>query len=186
MKKSVFIALICNLFSYMAYATNATALGFELGVATYSQVQKQLSGKTSLSDGGINAYSNGRMLKGDGSGLGIDGLSEITFIFDHSYRLAGVLMTLPKQNGMDDMNNTRFRQTLATLSKKYHLVKKDVPFVGDSYAEFRDGNSLIELEAPHLSFTMTLIYETDALHDAFVKKSAKDRQQHDQQQDSKF
>ncbi len=186
MKKNILVGLVAGMVSYGAYAGNAAPLGLELGVATYAQVKQQIGSKTSLSDGGINAYSDGKMLKSDGDGLGIDGLSDITFIFDQSDRLAGVLMTLPKQNGMSDLNNTRFRQTMNALGKKYRLVKKDVPFVGDSYAEFREGDSLVELDAPHMSFTMSLTYETRALHDAFTRKSAEERQQHEQQQDSAF
>jgi hypothetical protein len=91
------------------------------------------------------------MLKGDGAGLEVEGLSEITLIFDKSDKLAAVLMTLPKQEGMGDMQNGVFRKTLNTLSGKYKLVEKRVPFVGNSYAKFRQGDNIIELDAPHLS-----------------------------------
>lgn len=182
----VVVGLIASLSPYTTWASNAAPLGLELGVATYAQVKQQIGVKTSLTDSGINAYTNGKMLESDGEGLDIDGLSDITFIFDPSDKLAGVLMTLPKQDGMSDLNNTRFRKTLATLSRKYKLVKKVVPFVGDSYAEFRQGDSLIELEAPHMSFTMNLIYETRALQQSFTKKSIEEHRQHDENQSRKF
>ena len=80
-------------------------------------------------------------------------------------------MTLPKQEGMGDMQNGVFRKTLATLSGKYKLVEKRVPFVGDSYAKFRQGDSIVELDAPHLSFNMSLRYLTNDLQAAFNRQS---------------
>lgn len=165
-----------------ALAANPAPLGLELGVATLAQARQALGGKTRLTDAGTNAYSGGRMIKGDGTGLEVEGLSEITLIFDKNDKLAAVLMTLPKQEGMSDMQNGMFKKTLATLSAKYKLVEKRVPFVGDSYAKFRQGDSIIELDAPHLSFNMNLRYLTNDLQAAFnrqseVEKSAKQRRQ---------
>src|SRR5450830_1128177 len=88
-----------------ALAANAAPLALELGVATQAQVRQQLGGQTQLADGGTNQYSGGEMLKGDGEGLGIEGLSEILFIFDASDKLAAVLMTLPKGEGFGDLHS---------------------------------------------------------------------------------
>lgn len=41
------------------------------------------------------------------------------------------------------------------LAAKYALVRKQIPFVGSKYARIKSGDVIIELEAPHMSFTMT-------------------------------
>lgn len=180
--KIILIFISSLLLTFPALAANPTPLGLELGVATLAQAKQTLGGKTRLGDAGINAYSDGKMLKGDGAGLDVEGLSEITLIFDKSDKLAAVLMTLPKQEGMGDMHNSVFTKTLNTLSGKYKLVEKRVPFVGNSYAKFRQGDSIVELDAPHLSFNMSLRYLTNELQAAFnrqseAEKSAKQRKQ---------
>lgn len=113
------------------------------------------------------------MLKGDGEGLGIEGLSEVTFIFDKSDKLAGVLMTLPKDS---------FRQTLKALSGKYKLEQKEVPFVGNASARLRQGDSIIELDAPHLSFAMSVVYLTNTLKQAFRQQTANEHAKKEKQQ----
>lgn len=159
-------ALLGMAFSNLAFATNAAPFGQELGVATYAQVKQQLSGKTHLADAGTNKFSSGKMLQGEGDGLGIDGLSEVTFIFDRTDKLAGVLMTLPKES---------FKSTLKALSAKYALVSSEVPFVGNASAKLKQGDSVIELNAPHLSFTMEVMYLTNGLKQAFQRQSSSER-----------
>ncbi|MEY2891111.1 MAG: hypothetical protein RJA98_1019 [Pseudomonadota bacterium] len=141
-----------------AAPANAAPLGLELGVATLTQVRKALAGRTQLDDGGTNSYSQGPMLKSDGEGLDIEGLSELTLIFDRQEVLVGVLLTLPKTEGFGDLQNGGFKKVVKQLSSKYKLVRKAEPFVGDAYAEFNQGQSVIQLDAPHLGFEMTLNY----------------------------
>lgn len=162
--------------------TNTVApLGMELGVATISQVQKTLGIKTKLNEAGINKYSNGKTLQGNGKGLEIDGLSEILFVFDKEDKLAGVLMVLPKGS-----RNENFHKMMKVLSSKYQLVEQKTPFVGDSYAQYRHGNSIVELEAPHMSFTMTLQYLTDSLASTFKTQSITEETENRKKQASQF
>lgn len=170
----------------MTLAANALPLGLEIGVATYAQVKKEAGSQTRLAEAGTNRYSGGRMLKGNGAGLEVEGLSEIVFIFDSTDRLAGVLMTLPKQDGMGDLRNGGFQKTLKALSGKYKLVDKRVPFVGDAFARLKQGDSVIELEAPHLSFTMELRYMTTALQKAFLQGSANENTEKERRQASRL
>lgn len=87
-----------------------------------------MHGWTQLEDGGMNQYSGGKMLKGDGKGLRIDGLSEIVFIFDTTDKLASVLMTLPKGEDFGDLQNGNFANT-AVFSSGFaaavHVAKRD-------------------------------------------------------------
>ncbi len=148
------------------WAANASPLGLEIGVATLDQVKKSAGSKTALTDAGINAYSGGPMLKGNGEGLDMEGLSEIQFIFDKSNKLAGVLMTLPQND---------VRPLVDMLANKYKLVRKEIPFVGDAYAKFKLGASTVEVNAPHLSFTMQLNYLSDELVSSFNQLSQQER-----------
>jgi len=145
----IVITTLCMTFTNLTFAANAAPFGLELGVATFAQTKQQLGSKTSLSNAGTNKYSGGRMLQGNGEGLGIDGLSSITFIFDQSDKLAAVLMKMPKSSEFGDMENGNFAKTLKALSAKYKLEVKSTPFVGDAYAKLYQGDSIIEVTAPH-------------------------------------
>lgn len=170
-------ALLGIAFSNLALAANAAPFGQELGVATYAQVKQQVGSKSPLSDAGTNKFSGGRMLQGEGDGLGIDGLSEVTFIFDRADKLSGVLMALPKDS---------FKPTLKALSAKYTLVHSEVPFVGNASAKLKQGNSVIELNAPHLSFTMQVLYLTNSLNQAFQQQSSSERAAKEKRQADMF
>lgn len=169
-----------------ALAANAAPLGLELGAATQAQVRQKLSDQTHLEDGGTNQYSGGKMLKGDGEGLGIDGLSEIVFIFDTTDKLAAVLMTLPKGEGFGDLQNGNFTKTAKALAAKYKQVEKRQPFVGNAHAIFRQGDSVVELDAPHMSFTMALRYMTNALRKTFKQQSTSNKAAKERTQTNKF
>lgn len=170
-------AVLGMAFSNLTLAANAVPFGQELGVATYAQVKQQVGDKTDLSDSGTNKYSGGKMLQGSGEGLGIEGLSRVTFIFDHADKLAGVLMTLPKES---------FKPTLKALSAKYKLLSSEVPFVGDASAKLKQGDSVIELNAPHMSFTMEVLYLTNGLKQAFQQQSSNERAAKEKRQANMF
>lgn len=176
-KLACLFALLGMAFSNLVLAANAAPFGQELGVATYAQVKQQVGGKTDLSDAGTNKFSGGKMLQGDGSGLGIEGLSGVTFIFDRADKLAGVLMSLPKE---------RFKPTLKALSAKYKLVSSEVPFVGNASAKLKLGDSVVELNALHMSFAMEVLYLTNSLKQAFQQQSSNERAAKEKRQADMF
>jgi hypothetical protein len=163
-----------------ALSANAAPLGLELGVATLADVQKNVGSRSRLGDHGINKYTGGPMLRGDGEGLGIEGLSEVVFVFDRNQKLSAVLMTLPK-GGFGDENFTR---TLGMLAGKYKLQSKQVPFVGDKYAKLRQGDSIVEIDAPHMSFTMSVRYLTNQMQADFAAQNAADNAERQRRQSS--
>jgi hypothetical protein len=165
------------------WAANAAPLGFELGVATLSQVQQGLSAKTRLTDTGTNKYTGGKMLSGTGAGLDVDGLKEITFIFDQNNVLAGVTMSLNKGDGM---HNEGFKKLSKTLASKYKQVEKREPFVGDCYARYVQGDSVVILNVPHMGFDMGLSYLTKGLLADFNKQSVQEKSAQQKTQASKF
>jgi hypothetical protein len=160
----------------VAYAANAAPLGLEIGVATLAQVKAKVGAVTSLAEIGTNKFTDGVMLGGGGEGLDVDGLHKITFIFDKKDVLQGVVMTLDKN----------FRPTFEELRKKYTVVSKQIPFVGDSRARFSQGSSFVVLDAPHLSFEMTLSYISGPFDQAFKTRSAAEDARHERQQADKL
>jgi hypothetical protein len=124
-------------------------LGFEVGVSTLDQVTDALSKKTQVEERGVNRYSNGPMLKTDGSSYGLEGLNSVVYIFDGQKKLMGVVM---------NMSKARFKPIYEVLSRKYKVLSQQRPFVGDQFARFASPDGIIELDAPHMSFEMEVSY----------------------------
>ena len=157
------IALALSLTSSLAFA-DPTIFGMEIGKMTESE----LKSKYNVSHTGTNKYSHGNMYSVPSGSINFDGLQEVTTIFDTNNKLVAVLTTLPKSK-FDYLNNA--------LGGKYKLVSKQIPFVGDKSATYRDGATEISLNAPHMSFEMTMNYINDDLMKAFTQTSNREKQQ---------
>ena len=152
---------------------NAAPLGVEVGYANIDGVRSKLGDLTSLTDAGTNEYSNGRMLSADGSGLGIDGLKSALFIFDQANTLQGVVLKMPR--------GPRYPGATADLAKtlggKYQLVSKGFEsFMDYGTFHFEQGDSRVDIDSPHLSFSMTVRYATKesvAAYEASLDQAAK-------------
>ncbi|PUE07144.1 hypothetical protein B9Z51_14855 [Limnohabitans sp. T6-5] len=143
-------------------AENASPFGLEVGVATLSQVQKQIGDKTSLTPTGINKYSGGKMFEVDGHGLNVEGVNAVTFIFDQADVLVGVLVSMPKNP----------KSLIKTFSGKYKVINNKVDnFMNYGSAQFSKGDTVIDIDAPHLSFVMEVRYLSKRLRDAFMQQS---------------
>ena len=160
-----FILLLVG--AVVAFA-NPAPFGFELGKATYNEVVAKYTPKQR----GTNEYSQGKSIaipKGD---FELDGLQgDVVFTFDANDNLVAVVKTLHK-NKFDDIFSSL---------QKYNLVSKDIPFVGNKSAKFKDGTCEIILDAPHLSFQMELIY----VMGDFYKKVQNSANQKEQNRKSK-
>lgn len=162
--------------------SNAAPFGLELGYATLAGVKSAIGSKTDLREDGTNEYSDGPMLSSDGAGLGIDGLSKVVFIFDRSGVLVGVLMTLP-HNGMDH----DAQRTVAMLSHKYRVSDDRIDsFMDDGSARLTKGSSVVLVNAPHMSFSMTVNYLTKPFYSTFLRESEKRQATHSEQQANAF
>lgn len=158
-KRAAAIVGVLHLSSAMA---GTQVLDAELGVTTVEQLKSVLSKTTELQQQGVNKYSGGEMYAADGASYGIDGLNNVLYIFDNQKKLAGVILT---------MNKDRFNSIYDILNKKYKIVSKQRPFVGDQYALFRPSDANIEIAAPHLSFEMEVRYLRNDLVQQFNAKS---------------
>lgn len=103
----------------------------------------------SLEPAGINEYSEGKMFTAPVAQFSFEGLQQLTLIFDRDESLVAVVATLNKQ---------RFDALYNGLSEHYRLLSSQRPFVGNQMANFESGDTEIQLDAPHLSFQMTLSY----------------------------
>lgn len=68
----------------------------------------------------------------------------------------------------------KFSELYKSLTEKYKLVYKDIPFVGTSFAEFKDENVKIVLIEEHLGADIKLTYITDSYDDLIRKEDAKE------------
>lgn len=79
-----------------------------------------------------------------------------------------------------------FAKTLSALSGKYKLLEKQVPFVGNASAKLQQGESVIEMNAPHMSFAMSVHYLTKSLKQAFTQQASRERTAQEKSQADKF
>lgn len=140
--------------------TNAAPFGLEVGAASYTQLKTQYGSNTNLIDAGVNQFTHGRMVESDGSGFDVDGIHKILFVFDKSDVLSGVIITMPKDPA----------GTFKMLSGKYKPVTNKIDgFMNNGYAKLKKGNSFIEIDAPHMSFTMEVRYLTNDFMSSYLK-----------------
>ena len=130
--------------------------------------EKELKAKYNVSHTGTNKYSSGNMYSVPTSSIDFQGLKEVTTIFSTSGKLVAVLTTLPK---------SKFDYLNQALSGKYKLVNQQIPFVGNKSATYRDGSTEITLEAPHMSFDMSMNYINDDLMRAYKQQSEAEARQ---------
>jgi hypothetical protein len=158
-KTAVAVSFYIAGFMIPAYAENAKPLGYEVGVASYETVYNSLKAKTQVNDLGLNKFTQGKVLKVSGSSFNIRDSGDISFIFDQEEKLSGVLMSLPKSGTSgDDYYYSGFYQSYNDFQRKYTLVKQSLPVVGHLFAQFRKGESTIEMDAPEASETFDVRY----------------------------
>ena len=157
--------------AYAGSPKNADPFGFELGVASLSDVKSKV-GPSNITNKGINKYSNGAMIDVNSDYFEIDEVNSVLMIFDASDILAGVIVNMRK-------NPVSMHQT---LSKKYRTVRNTIDsFMNHGSSKLAKGNSLVYIDAPHMSFKMDVRYVTNQLDKAFdqsVLEEAKSKQNH--------
>lgn len=147
-----------------ATANAAQLLGYTVGKSTYAEVKASLQERgASPRDKGTSVHSGGPMLEALGRPLGVEGLQSAFMIFDARNRLAGGLLTLHK---------SRYDAVVQALKAKYTLVHEVQHFVGNRFAEFRADSALVTVDAPHLSFELTVLYRTPAVKASMDREAA--------------
>lgn len=162
-----FITLIL-MFPLLAMADTGP-FGTVIGKTTLADLRAITASTAPLQSAGENAWNGGPMYVANGNGFGIDGLKQVTFVFDNRDRLAAAVLTLDKR---------RYPDIKRVLANEYRLVSDQAPFVGNQESRFRQGPVAITAAAPHLSFEMTVTYAHDSFTEAMNSGiEARDNQQ---------
>ena len=158
--RTPFLSLV--LFVATIAGAGVKVVDVEIGVSTVAQVRQAAAAAGKVQNLGTSSFTNGVILGVDNPDLGIDGVTKVIYVFDQAGKLAAVEMTMPSIKNDQDLKKGRFDEIAGMLASKYKQTKKVRPFVGDSFARFAAPDTIIELDAPHLSFEMKLRYMTPA------------------------
>ena len=157
-----------------ANQSNAEPLGFKLGVTSLAVI-KQKDGEMQLD--GYSKWTGGKQFTSKGTVHNIEGAKNITYIFNKQDLLDAVIIVMHKDY---------FNKVNSYLKSKYKLQSETIPFVGDKYTKYKQGNSIVELNAPHLSFEMEVSYSTVTFDTAFKNKKLVEANNKTAEQKSKF
>lgn len=158
--------------SARAATTPVSAFGFALGEHSAQEALKR--GGVQL---GTNRYSGGKMFQLPADSLGVEGVQAATLIYNVDGSLAAIIVTMQK---------SRFGGVYEYLAEKYALREQRRPFVGNQYARFGAPGATIELNAPHMSFSMSLMYQQDSFVAAYKRISASEAAQKRANEASRF
>ena len=168
--KAGLLGLAALTLSAVALAENAAPFGFELGVATTTQVKTEMQG---VRFEGTNDHSRGPMLRT--TSTGVDGVQEVIFFFNPDNVLVAAFVTMNK----DPVSAVK------TLQKKYKMTSNRVDsFMNNGNAEFVKGDSIIQLVAPHLSFQQHILYATKGMYAVFRENMNESAAQKQHRKDS--
>lgn len=156
------LALLATLISLSSVA-GPSVFNLNLGSTDITEFKKKYKHRYL----GFNKYSQGEMYEISPNKIDFNGLKEVTVIFDTKKVLVAVLSTF---------NKDKFDYLESGLSNKYQVKSRKIPFVGDKLVEYQHEGSFILLDAPHMSFELSLNYLTTDFMDSFeVSKSQKDK-----------
>lgn len=144
MQRLRYLLILVLLVSCPALA-NPSPFGLTIGATTVKDAAEQYA----MQSAGDSAYSSGPMYQISADQVAFEGLQDLTLIFGADDVLLGVTATLHKD---------RFDTVLSGLKERYALVSSEVPFVGNKSARLQEADTVILLEARHLSFQMSLSY----------------------------
>jgi len=173
---TVLLALAAILLPVALVAAATSPLGFTLGQTTPAEVRRSLPPDmiTELTHSPDTANA---LIEINPAAFDFDGLEQVLLIFDHD-QLVTVVLTIAKR---------RFRDVLADLRAKYSVAREDINnFMQNGKASFRSGDDWIHLEAPHLSFSLTLLYATDEMWRETVRDIEEDEAKKRQQERGKL
>ena len=175
--RSLFLLLAVSfifIFPNMSIAKdkNVGPFGMNVGKDTFGALKNEFD-EYNCNYNQYSAITSGVLVRCSSRNFDFDDLlGDVLLIFDDDNKLDAAVLTISKH---------KFDNILSSLSSKYKVIEKHKQFVGDAYAKLKGGNINIVLQAPHLSFEMSLIYSTDN----FDKKLKEYTQQEQQEQKSK-
>ena len=174
-KNAVVVAMAVILASLANAAPTSTPraqpFGISIGMTTCQQASKTLGGKIE------NESDSGGVVQveaADANALypGAESVKVECFAADQPV----VRLTLTASKG--GMGNSGGQEAYRNLANKYKLTAgSPIPSLGNGYARFSAGDSVIEIKSPHLAFEFTVFYLTSDLYKKLTTNSeAKDQQ----------
>lgn len=149
-----------------AASANATPLGIEVGVASCEVARAKLGRVTE------KAIGRDVLLEAKSPEEVYPGASQVVARCSERDRVIAVLIEASKGG----MGNEASRQAYATLASKYKRVAGGpMPSLGDGYARFVAGSTVVEQSAPHLSFQFSVVYYDKAFYDLLQAKNEEQR-----------
>jgi hypothetical protein len=144
---------------------NATPFGLEIGVASCDAARAKLGHADESKLGGTDV-----LLTATNPSALYEGASKAVVRCSNGH-VAAVQFEASKGG----MANEGSRDVYSGLSKKYKLIAGGpMPQLGNGYARFQSGNSIIEQSAPHLSFEFTVTYYEKGFYDSVVASNKAD------------
>jgi len=174
LSKAIFILLMLFVTSSVVASEEVAPLGFIIGKTSRQQVKKS---QPYFVDIGVNKFTNGHMLQAPGKHFNVTGLTQVSLIFSKDDVLEAVVMELYK---------SQFNAVFGYLEKKYKVVKQQIPFVGNKSAELKQGDIRIFIDAPHLGFSMSVVYTSKSFADWYTSQHNQDKAKKEKQDASQF
>ena len=161
-------AILTGLFALISVAhANTSVIGLEIGKSTIEDVKSKY--KINYSNPDASEWVIPYVI--EPSDINIEGLNKVyVFLKKDDGKVGSVVMLF-------DKSRSRFDELADSLQKKYKVTSVERPHVGDAHVYLQDGDTLIELEAPHMSFIMTLSYIDKNVREAAERKSNQEAQQ---------
>ena len=142
----------------------AAPFGLEIGRATCAEAQLKLGETTSR-----NLGDNDLVLKAKNPSTLFPGASNVTVRCSKD-RVIALLIRAPKGG----LENEEAKEAFSQLKDRYKLFGGNtMPSLGNGYARFKAANSIIEQEAPHLSFDFTVTYFEPGFYEQRVADDTK-------------
>lgn len=144
---------------FLSFADPAP-FGLEINKTTLPEARKLYS----LALASKNKESKTETYQVDTRKINFKGLLSLQATFNEKGILAAVHGTMEKTN---------FERMLTTLDNKYELITKQVPPAGNKEAKLKDHNTIIFIEAPHLSTQMAFLYMNEQIWNKALATIAK-------------
>lgn len=162
------LAVTCAVLPVHAQGANAAPFGLEIGVASCDSARSKLasSSEKKLGDGDVLLYA-----------------SKPADLFPGAQSMfarcsANKVIALGMDIAKGGMGNPKAREVYSFLDGKYKRVAgAPMPNVGNGYARFTSGATVIEQDAPHMSFNFSVTFFSKGFYDYLVIEDEKKAQQ---------
>ena len=152
----------------------AAPLGLEMGKSTCAEATRKL--KVVSND--VSVWSDGPILRipANSSSIELESLVEALVICNAQDSVVFVGLTFPKGGNAAEVRTSTAKQ----LDAKYWNVQRNLPLVGDGYAEWKAPNATVEMVSTHLSFQFDVRYWAPGAKALYTKWQEVERRRRDQ------